>query len=33
MTIYFVCSIYFSIPKVKALRVSTDKGFPCVIAL
>jgi hypothetical protein len=35
MTIDLVCSfsVLFSIPRVRVLRVSTDKGFPCAIAL
>jgi hypothetical protein len=28
-----VCSIFVSIPRVRVCRVSTDKGFPCAIAL
>jgi hypothetical protein len=30
--IFFVY-VYVSIPKVRVFRVSTDKGFPCDIAL
>jgi hypothetical protein len=28
-----VCSIFVSIPKGKVFKGSTNKGFPCVIAL
>jgi hypothetical protein len=32
-TIDLVCSIFVSIPRVRVFKVSTDKGFPCAIAL
>jgi hypothetical protein len=31
--IYLVCSIFVSIPRVRVFKGSTNKGFPCVIAL
>jgi hypothetical protein len=28
-----VCSVFVSVPKVGVFKGSTDKGFPCAIAL
>jgi hypothetical protein len=33
MEIDLVCSIYFSIPRVRVFKGSIEKGFPFVISL